>query len=711
MKKVLVCFALVCAMIFAIFTAVYAQVRETLPWVSAFEASGNGLIALSDGQLYCGVYEEDGQEWGFEAYLGITMPVKAFTLLEDGAVAVIPETGDGIYTLKQGEVVGQDDWKGIKAKFLNGDIALNVLSFAADAGHFYVLFGNEYQLDQSYLMQLDRQTKEVQYKKMENLRAIKSNGTDTLLLYFYNPYDMQSRPTLARMNARDWKVEVLYEADQVFGGVAVSEDGALYFAQQGELKRMEGNGRPETVAYTRGSWDSTQGDVFYAAYDDGQYLYINAQRALEHERVRPVNGTRVLRIAGGGRDDAYAQFIQKYPDVHVVVDIPELDATQIQLAVTADLDRADIFVVDIYSGYRELRDKGYIAPLDSQTLSSFVSGMYPALRQVLMSDEELVAIPAYFCMMPWAVNETLWKDILGDRAYPATYAQLLDLLEDWPEVYAETYPDVSPIEFGGSNAKLLQLLVQQYILQQAHAQEAIAFDDPQLTGLFERVLELDREAVESDAQEDEFIAQKKLISFSPLCDYGICYEGEDRIVPILPPVLHSGEQATIPVQMRVYVLNPLSDVKDLAVAYLCEVVASYPVVMKASMLEGWNQTHLSAWAQREMDRLVARRQELEEAMADNPDSEQLRMEFYQCEDAMNEIERYGYDVSRESIELYDTLAAYMDIPLNSPYWGEENAAMKQLNEIVLRMAEEQTDLNQAVREMNRISDMIFEEGI
>lgn len=196
-----------------------------------------------------------------------------------------------------------------------------------------------------------------------------------------------------------------------------------------------------------------------------------------------------------------------------------------------------------------------------------------------------------------------------------------------------------------------------------------------------------------------------------MCEYGICYEGEDRIIPILPPVLHNGERATVPVQMRVYVLNPLSEVKDLAIAYLEEVSASYSEVMKASILKDWNETHLSEWAQREMKRLVVRCEELEEAIRINPENEQLHMELHQCESSMRYIEQYGYDVSQESIELYRFMATHMEIPLDSPYWGEENIAMKQMSDIILRMADGQTDQNQALREMNRISYMIFAEGM
>ncbi|MDO5378550.1 MAG: hypothetical protein Q4G52_09470 [Clostridia bacterium] len=712
MKKLLMPVILLLALL-PVFSAAAAKETPadiTLQWLSAFEPCEDSVVALSDGSLYRGNYVEDTQTWAFEAFADATTPIEAFTVMESGEILIIPRGLNAICSSQGGKELAKIEPNGLRANVWEEGKALSILSFAATSAHFYVLLGNEYQLEQSCLLQIDRQTKQTRRETMQNLRAIKRYGENELLLYFYNPYDEQSLPALKQMNGENRKLKTLYETEALIGGIAVDEaEHALYFAEQGELKRMEGGNPPETIAYTYAVWDSTQdGTIFCASYADGLYTYLSSARTLETERVQPVNETRVLRIAGGEKDDAYERFMQSYPDVHVIVDIPALSATDIQLAVTADMDRADLFVVDIYDGYRELRDKGYIAPLQSDELSSFVQELYPVIRQSLMSGEDLMAIPSYFCLTPWAVNETLWRKILGDRPYPATYAQLIDLLEQWD---AQAYPEVTPIEFGGSNAMLLKTLVRQFILQQAHEQEAIAFDTPEMFELFRRILALDREPVETDLQEDAFIAMEKLLFFSPMSEYGVYDEGENRIVPIAPPVLCEGDRQTVPVQMRVYVLNPRSKVADLALAYLQDVVDTYPAVMKASIIQGWSTPHLSERAQREWDTLTARLAELKQAVQAHPDSERIRQEMDSCEDSLAYIEQYGYDVSPESIEMYASLAAYMDIPLDSPYWGDANAVMRQLDDVLARMADGQTDEAQAVQEMNRISNMIYMEGM
>lgn len=547
-----------------------------------------------------------------------------------------------------------------------------------------------------------------------HVRAISPYRQGELLLYQLRPEGTESVDMLTAYVCDGGRSRIVLQSANTIGGVCYihAEDRIVYSAV-GEVYAIQGEDKVVPIGYTSNKWIPLDGSVFCAALVAGNvYRTVHADGTISDETLSEMSASqRVLRISGGVEDDAYAAFVDQYPDVHVINDIPVASAQDIQRFIDTDATNIDIFSVSLDMGYDALRRKGYLRSLnESSILVNTMDAYYPQIQEALQLDGAYVACPYYFSLLSWTINETLWAEVVPKRKPPATFEELLLLLQDWDAQYSEDYPNVQPIEFAGGTRLLLIELTKQYVLQQIRNEEAIHFDTPTYRNLVEQVMQLGRPDQRTIAEEDEYLSQRKLISFQPWAQFGIAYNEGQRLVPVFPAKVQQEDVSVIPVEMRMYIVNPRTHNADVAIAYLEEVAKHMDPISQAGMVPNWTDTVLYPRAQKMIVRItdqIAEKQATLKESAAPKDKGTLQDEIASLQHVLAFEMQGAYAVSEESLALYKTMAPYMILPIHSPYFGEDSQALAAMIQRIDRMLGGVITFEQCINEMERISTMIY----
>lgn len=152
---------------------------------------------------------------------------------------------------------------------------------------------------------------------------------------------------------------------------------------------------------------------------------------------------------------------------------------------------------NVYFDNRQLMKKGFLLDLsDSETLRAAVERMHPLIRQQVMHDGRIYALPTSVTLELLTVNKEVWEEEgFSISDLPDTITEWFDFLEAWCDrreadprtdvsvfgpwdttVYsASTYPDL-----------LTEWVIRNYIMQSQFAGEPLQFDETVLLPLLRR---------------------------------------------------------------------------------------------------------------------------------------------------------------------------------------------------------------------------------
>lgn len=141
-------------------------------------------------------------------------------------------------------------------------------------------------------------------------------------------------------------------------------------------------------------------------------------------------------------------------------------------------DNTDMYFLstNIDPVYVRLRDKGYLMPIEDETLLHFANSLAPDLRKPVMADGQFCAIP-YDCLVQRTlkVNQTLWAELgLEDHAYPDTWEAFIQFIaQEYPTLH-QAHPDI--FAFSEDNTRSLILLAQNQLFScLLHGNEKVDF--------------------------------------------------------------------------------------------------------------------------------------------------------------------------------------------------------------------------------------------
>ena len=125
-------------------------------------------------------------------------------------------------------------------------------------------------------------------------------------------------------------------------------------------------------------------------------------------------------------------------------------------------DNTDLYFLstNIDPVYIQLRDKGYLMPIEDETLMRYADALEPDFQKIVIADGQLCAIP-YDALVQrtFEVDRALWNEIgLEGRAYPDTWEAFMCFMADEYPALREAHPEFCA--FDADYSRSLVLLAQ-----------------------------------------------------------------------------------------------------------------------------------------------------------------------------------------------------------------------------------------------------------
>lgn len=541
-----------------------------------------------------------------------------------------------------------------------------------------------------------------------------------------NDYNMTIRAVdVANGKLAEDAVQVL-ESYNTSGLTYDAQNDFVYYFDSGSIFRCTAGTQAEIVAYPPVSYIGNavmMGGQYVASTDGALCTFAVDGSALPEQ---------TLAIQGSYMDEVQRSFLKENPNVGISnVETYYGTSEEIANAIKTGEKGIDIFSLSATNGLYAVINKGYALDLsDSDVIRTAVDSYYPGYANALRGEDGKiygVFNSVYSYDMPY-VNVEAWEQFdLGE--YPKTYADLIDLIALWEEEYAEDYPEVTMYSVV-EKRNLLNMVLNAYILQYEHAEGGLDFTNPALREVLEKIEALPLKDIDWDNMDDEdyeelnrLYNREEIISFN-----GNAFsEGETRFVyrdeggtdhctmHLLDPlVFEEGTQPVLSASAEVYIVNPESPNKELAMKYL-EYRVSH---MEDSQRYQLDPTLTEPVRQEDFDKVVsdmeenlARMQEQMEAAdeVDKPDY-QSSIDYYTV--WLDEKDKNQWLISQEAIDRYRELGEYIRIPSDSLFltYDGDSTANDQLYELVNRYSGGQLTLDAFLRELDQKMKMIVLEG-
>lgn len=545
-----------------------------------------------------------------------------------------------------------------------------ILGVASGGDTLYLLLGtddwNEY--EKRELIAFDMATQTAQTIDVQGVQAIAPAGDGILLLI------SGEGGTIMRLAGGELTTLAGAIADDA-GGIAwnepqntavLLENGCLYAA-----------GGQEALAYVPVPY--LMGGTPVACSASGMYAIVSGQYVFLRDIAsgRPAEKT-VVRVMGMVSSEDMVEFSIENPDIAVVSNING-DA-MLNAALTGD-STADVFILDAPGDFATFADKGYLLPLEDETLRAWIDTLYPAIAQAVVWDGSLLAAPINVFPNSWMVDETMWQALeLGD--YPEDYDALYACIAHWLSDMAEDNPDytLSDIQQLGVTS-LVTMLTESYILQYEQPGETLSFDTPVF-----------RHALESAAQNSELFSEEHDQWGMPILNsynlgFGVGYTDSDRNIMLLPPALTPGGERRMSATVQVMAVHSASAHPQEAARFVVWMTQRLSETTRYEMTPGLtepveNPRYASRMEEIAQD-LEALRAQLE--VAEDADAmEDLEMQIAHWENVIANSEDMRYEISPEAIALYREVAEQMTIPVNSAFLGHDTV-MSSLYDTVSRI--------------------------
>lgn len=495
--------------------------------------------------------------------------------------------------------------------------------------------------------------------------------------------------------------------------------GMLYYAQGGSVWRctigQEGIGEPEEF-----------GDMPLEAYSDAQAVLLGDLYIISsYDGVvgRDVTAQKLpeqrLRIANSN----YAQAIKKayYPftDAHPEFAVTITDGMNTDSVVQNMMNRSDevdIFVMSSQDdAFSAMMARGFMAELgESAVLSAAVEAMYPPIRENVMKDGELYAVPMDVWANGMSVNTELLTQKLGvaEEELPDSWPGLLALLANLADGRMQEVPEISLLDPGytRSDARMVLFsnMLNDYFLWMDMDPANLDRSSEVLLALCEAFETIDWEGfgLPEELEEDSWSWDEENILLTntglQMETYG---DSMDRIVPLS---MAQGEAGYIGLTMTVAFVNPFSRNREAAIEYLETACAMIEPTISMQMSPKDNAPIENKYYEESIKSIRESIGQLEQSIGETED-EELRGELQQNLEDMQtyaeEFEQTGrWSVTQENIDRYQQLAQYFAVRRATLWSTDSNAQIMQYLDGAITAQQFVSELGETLR-MKRLEGM------
>ena len=470
-------------------------------------------------------------------------------------------------------------------------------------------------------------------------------------------------------------------------GIAYDEArGMIYYVLGGSVWRMpvseDGMGEPQEFGdmplevYTDSS-AVVLGDLYIIASYDGVVGRDVTLEKLPDEKLRIVNRAYINEIK-----TAYYDFTDAHPEYMVSISDSASTDTLLQDMMNRSPD-VDIYTLPMTSSaFSALMNRGFMAELSgSETLSAEVGAMYDSIKNAVMKDGELYAVPMYLYANCLMINKKLLTEKLGytEEQMPKTWTDVFGLIADLAATRKlEEYPEVSLLGPGYTENdvkfSLFAMMMSSYYVWLDADEANLTRAGGMLEGLCEAFEAIDWSAfgLPTDYDENgewEYIEENILFSNNNVQpDY---YRSGSSFEPLLLAIA-DGEEPMLGAEISVAFVNPFSTHREAAIEYLEMAFALMDDTMRITLMPDENEPILSPWYEENMKYYDEEIASLETQLAaEDLDEENRDMLEQSLADMKQWRDEYAQDgqwqVSAEAIESYRVYAQYL-VPMCTAIW-------------------------------------------
>lgn len=551
-------------------------------------SSGEGMVIFSGTDT---AIEEDsdiqvstGAEHDTTAIINGEGPSILRLMYDDGQLYGLDTMEGKVYKLSQAEGVlqteeiAQLDWTQMQMDYSGFTMNRDIHAVFFQDGILYLLAIKE-DFATYDLYACDLKTGGLNKLAFENVLAAAPYGTGKVLLAtcVLDPMATSQAPiTLMIGDLATGKTTLLatLSATELSGLQYQPATGLAAFFAHGQIFTVDQSGSTNASAYapiTYGAASAAWLDNYNFAISDGSSIYVRD--------VTPGKEVATaLNISGNLYDEAYNTFIANNPDFPLVINSPTWKNGE-SLMTSMASGSTDIYLLSTKDiDFEAFKQKGYMDTLSSDLLNQQASAMYPWIQDALLKDGNLVAYPQSL-NGTWIGYDPLALEALGltEDDLPKTLGQLIDFIGDWEDVYQEAAPDLTLFDTEFYNLPVDYFGEMLFTLAQANG---IAYDSTEFTALAQKVAQGNYDAVKhKEAALSGVITSVQFISSSAKREptslftvyQDLClpeWSTQYQYYQPLPLAFADGQEATFPLTLNLFIVNPYSTNKENAMTFL-----------------------------------------------------------------------------------------------------------------------------------------------
>ena len=390
-------------------------------------------------------------------------------------------------------------------------------------------------------------------------------------------------------------------------------------------------------------------------------------------------------------NNAYYAFSAEYGDVDVVMVEQVEDVVQAMMNRSSDVD---IYCLSVDSAeYEAVYSRGYMAELtESEELSAFIDSIYPFAREACVKDGELLGVPVEFYVGSMGYDPEAFARLgLTEEDVPTTWQAFFESLEPLAAKVAEvegmTLFDGFE-DYGSARFMLLDTMLASYMAYISQPGSELAFDTEAFRGALNACEAVDWTALGLAEPEDmngyswtsssgESTHDALFSSYgNPIAD---TYAVQGAFQPL--PLSFDGNPQ-LSAQMTVAFVNPFSQHREEAIAFLEAVVREMEPVLKIQLCPEENEpvrnpnydTTLAAY-----DQMIADAQTQHDAAETDAEKQAYAAILAEYEKMREDFLRYGaWQASEESIARYRAFAPQIIVIRNLGMGGDNASAFYEL---------------------------------
>jgi ABC-type glycerol-3-phosphate transport system substrate-binding protein len=486
-----------------------------------------------------------------------------------------------------------------------------------------------------------------------------------------------------------------------------------YLSRKGEIYASYAFNKPEAVARIPILSPVSDGALLaggYLAipYDDGVRIFSTDPKLLTD---------MPLKIAGQTFDLPVEDFNTANPDVTFsFLDVYPETTMDLVMHMTGGDSAADVYALYL-SGYNlnALYEKGYFAGLeDSEIIKNTVSAMYPFIKNELMRDGKIVALPFITQNRLNGYNPKAFEAVgLTEKDVPKTYGELLDFVITWGGTYAEQYPSMSLFGYGADPKLYKRIVAQSIVEEQMYAcrrrGEPVKYDTPEMKELLEKLMAADFSVIDAlmpDSTANDYATlddwPKQMFQIWNGASTGASYTDFFSYMPL---ELYENEQPVVLAEVQVLLINPYTQNYDDALRFVEYMAGNMFDITRYNLMPGENDPVRDPGFQAEwFDKEISDAEKaLKEAKEEDKRNIQDRLDFLHTE--YDQQKRFEWLISKESIASFRALDPYFMLQKPNPMFGM--GSNDEITDLFYnRFLDGQITVDQFLKEMDRKLRMI-----